>query len=133
MIWVQDIEATIFSIIKYKTEPTLKNKFPNIRYSTEQATEENVKFPHVYVHLLPMVEQGGDIEGKTVNAVMATFQIDITSNTTKSDVLSVSYKLIEALKQIGFIISMFPEASKENNVHRAVLRARRLIGNGDKI
>ncbi|MCD7724291.1 MAG: hypothetical protein LUI12_01840 [Clostridiales bacterium] len=129
--WTADIETTIFSVIKTKTYSTLVSKYPNINYTTEETTSTTAKFPNVYVHMISMSEAGQDLQGESVNAVLASVQIDVTANTKKSDAKTVIYAIIDVLKTLRFDIISLPIYTKEDDVHRAVVRARRMIGSGD--
>lgn len=132
--WTMDLENIIFSLIKKKCYEDLKVNYPDISFTTVNRVSANPKFPNCYIHLLPMVEYGNDLEGTTVNAVMATVQVDVTTNTSFEDAKTVIYTILSALKEMRFDITTMPTIVKEDNdIYRATMRGRRMIGSGDVI
>lgn len=132
-IWVEDLEAVVYSKIKNRTYGTLLKKFPNILYTTVQTLESDARFPVVYIHMLPMVEKGQDLEGSTINAVLATIQIDVIANTSKSDASTIMWSILEAVKELRFEANELPLFYMEEGLHKSTMRARRMIGSADKI
>ena len=54
-----------------------------------------------------------------------------TDDTNKADARVVSKACVEALKGLRYSVTSLPIYQKDNNIHRFVLRARRVIANGD--
>ena len=131
--WTADLEATILSVVKSKTYSTLVAKYPNVKYTSEETTTGTTNFPCIYIHVISMSEEGQDLVGETINAVLASVQVDVTANTKKSDTKTVIYAIVDALKELRFDITSLPLFTKEDDVHRAVVRARRVIGSGDTL
>lgn len=130
-LWVADIENMVFSLIKAKTYSKLKIKYPNIRYTTVATSRENAKFPSIYFRQLDSPETGQTMEGADINGVSVAFQVDVTSNVSKSNVKEIIYVLAEELKKMKFDINVFPIFSVEDDVHRGTMRVRRIIANKD--
>ena len=131
--WTADLETIIYSVIKLNTYSALVDDFPNINYSAEETSTTKATFPNVYIHTSSASEQGADLQGESINAVMTVIQVDITANTTKSDAKKVAYTIVDALKGLRFEITSLPIFTKEDDVHRAIIRARRMIGSGDTL
>lgn len=129
--WVIDLENKIFTIVKTKASTTLKPKYPDIRFTTSGKSVTTPKFPTVYMHELPGVESGSDIDGSGINAVIYSMQIDITTNTSQEDLKRVSAEIIKQFKELRFSISAFPDMSATADIYRSVIRVSRLIGVDD--
>ena len=129
--WFSKLEATIFTMVKFRLEKTLKKKFPNLFCTTSSQTDADPVFPTVYIHELPGIEAGSDLENDAVNAVLETLQVEVTTNTGKVDCQTVIAETIKQFKFLRFDIVAFPVFSIEGNVHRGIFRARRLIGASD--
>lgn len=132
-LWVESIESTIFSVVQARAKPKLISKYPKIRFTTVSSVSTSAQFPSVYIHLLPMAEMDRDTDGNTVNSVLATFQIEVASNTKQADVKAVIYAILEEFKALRFSIPYMPEFTKDGDVFQATMRARRIIANLDKL
>ena len=131
--WTMDLESTIFSIVKAKARSKLMGKYPNINFTSVEKNTKAAEFPYVYIHLLPMVEQGHDLEGSTINAVLATVQVDVKTNVSQSDAKNVVYEVLNVLKEMRFSIIAMPEFTKDGDIYKSVMRGRRMIGSGDTL
>ena len=57
--WVFDLETRIFSIVSVKVSRKLKEKYPNIFFTTTSNPKDIItKFPAVYIHEMPGSESG---------------------------------------------------------------------------
>lgn len=131
--WVEDLESTIFTIIKSNFPQRLKNKYPKIEFTNKEQTDKKANFPTVLVTVLPMVERGQDLKGDSINAVLLTVQIDVSTNTTKKEAQEIAYAVISILKTKYFNVIALPNATIDGDICRSVSRARRIIGSGDTI
>ena len=129
-MWISDIETKVFSEIK-KNGQELKKNFPNIFFTTENESDTPAKFPTVYLEELSGTERGRDLEGNSVNAYMATFQINISHNDKKSHVRRVMNNCMDTMKKLRFEIVGTPIYSRSDGVWTGVARFRRTIGSGD--
>ena len=130
--WATDLESTVTALVKAKGLPRLQNKYPKIRITDEGESSGSAVFPTVYIHLLPAVEQGQTLDGQTINALLATFQVDVTTNTSKSDCRKVTAVITDTFKTMRFQGTM-PEFSISNKVYKSTARFRRLIGANDRL
>lgn len=131
--WAFELENTIFSIIKVKATKLLKDKYPNIYFTTTNINENTPKYPTVYIHELGGYEVGKDLEGVSINGVIETLQIEVYSNTSQSDAKYVISEVADIFKEMQFEIIAFPEMKNETNIYRSIMRVRRVIGNGDSL
>ena len=127
---LNQMENIITSQLSVRVPKILDGKYPSISF-TNQLTDETPKFPNVYIHELEPSEVGNSIPNQVIHAIRDTFQIDVTTNTTKTDARTVTNACILAIKRLGFSVVTFPIYTKDNNLHRFIFRARRVIANGD--
>lgn len=131
--WAIDLENTVTALVKAKTLAQLKEKYPKIVITNEGENSGQAAFPTVYIHLLPAVEQGQTLDGQTINAMLATFQVDVTTNTSKSDCRKVMAVITDAFKTMRFQGTSMPEFSISNKVHKSTARFRRMIAANDRL
>lgn len=131
--WAMLVPLVVLSRIKADFSQEVKKKY-NIsgsNFSSVDSSNKNAKFPFVYMQQLPSSEVGADLSGETINAVNFAFQIDVYDNKSQARAREVATEVVRILKSMKFSINAMPEFSTSNNVHRCVLRARRVIGSGD--
>lgn len=130
-LWFMDLETTVFSIVKTKVLEKLSTQFPDVYITNSDKKMSKPSFPTVFIHEMSGIEQGADIEGKDVNAVLETFQVDVTSNVSQRDVKIVMSAVAEVFKQMRFNITAMPEFNNGDDVYRVIARFRRVIGAND--
>lgn len=132
--WVFDLETKILSLIKVKTESTLKKKYSDIFFTNTDSPKDVIThFPTVYVHELPGAEKAKTTEGNSIESVFYTLQIEVTSQKSQKETKYVLSRISEVLKDSGFSISSFPEANNGKMYYRSIMRASRLIGRNDTL
>ncbi len=129
--WAYDLEKKIFSIIKARATETLGSKYPNLYITDNEKNTSKAVFPTVYVHELPGVEKGHDLEGYCINAVQETFQIDVITNTSQSDANKVMAVIIDEFKRMCFRVTAMPEFDGSGETYRSTARVRRIISAND--
>lgn len=131
--WAFDLGTIIFSIVKTKTLDELGSKYPNIFITDKGKTTGKAVFPTVYVQEMSGSERGADLEGKTINAVLETIQVDVTTNTSKSDVSKVMSVVAGIFKEMRFTIQTMPNFEYNGETYRKTARFQRIIGANDKL
>lgn len=116
--WAFDLGTIIFSIVKTKTLDELGSKYPNIFITDKGKTTGKAVFPTVYVQEMSGAERGADLEGKTINAVLETIQVDVTTNTSKSDVSKVMSVVAGIFKEMRFTIQTMPNFEYNGETYR---------------
>ena len=124
--WATDLENTVTALVKAKTLTQLKKTYPKIVITNEGENSGQAVFPTVYIHLLPL-------DGQTINALLATFQVDVTTNTSKPDCRKVMAVITDAFKIMRFQGNAMPEFSISNKVHKSTARFRRMIAANDRL
>lgn len=124
------MESILTTQLKVRVPKLLNNAFPNISF-TNEISDKTPSFPNVYIHELEPSELGTTLVNQNIRAIRETIQIDVTTNTTKADAHKVANACVNSLKALSFSIQALPVYTKNNNVHRYIIRAQRVIANGD--
>nr|DAH45887.1 MAG TPA: PORTAL PROTEIN, 15 PROTEIN, HEAD PROTEIN, VIRAL INFECTION, TAILED.2A [Bacteriophage sp.]DAK81758.1 MAG TPA: PORTAL PROTEIN, 15 PROTEIN, HEAD PROTEIN, VIRAL INFECTION, TAILED.2A [Bacteriophage sp.] len=137
--WAYEIETKVLGLINSYAIPRLKKldifkttKFTNA-VTNEESRLSGTIFPTIYVHELAGVEQGKDLEGQSINAVLETFQIDCITNTKQSDAKQIMRVVSDVMKELRFEIVSMPEFKSQDKVYRSTARFRRVIGRNDRL
>lgn len=132
--WVSVISENVFRRIQSDFSPSIMenqkmDKYTN--FSTVGSSDTPAVFPFVYVQSLPFDERGQDLDGKTINAGLFSFQIDVTDNKNRKNVQQISLEILRIMKSMGFeaVTALAYEDAK--GVYRATSRYQRIIGEGD--
>lgn len=125
------LENIVFTQLQTRVTAKLNSEYPDISFSTE-ITDDVPSFPNVYIHELNPMEIAGVLEQDTLRAIRDTIQIEVSTNTTKADARIVINACIEAMKKLRYSITMLPLYQKNNNIHRFIIRAQRVVASGDK-
>lgn len=125
------MESIITTQLKVRVPQLTNNRYETISF-TNEISDNMPSFPNVYVHELEPSEVGNSIPNNTIHALRDTFQIEVTTNTSKSDARIVISACVNAMKALGYSLIMAPVYTKVNNIHRFVIRMRRIVANGDK-
>lgn len=131
--WATDLESTVVALVKAKTLKTLQKTYPKVRITDEGVSDSAAVFPTVYIHLLPAVEQGQTLDGQTINALLTTFQVDVTTNTSKADCRKVMSVIMDTFKLMRFQGTSMPETSINNKIYKSTARFRRMIAANDRL
>ena len=137
--WAYEIETRILGLMNSYAVPRIKKikDFEKTNFSNSVTNEESrlsgTIFPTIYVHELAGVEQGKDLEGQSINAVLETFQIDCITNTKQSDAKQIMRVVADVMKELRFEIVSMPEFKSQDKVYRSTARFRRVIGRNDRI
>ena len=137
--WAYEIETRILGLMNSYAVPRIKKikDFEKTNFSNAVTNEESrlsgTIFPTIYVHELAGVEQGKDLDGQSINAVLETFQIDCITNTKQSDAKQIMRVVADVMKELRFEIVSMPEFKSQDKVYRSTARFRRVIGRNDRI
>lgn len=131
--WAYDIETTIYSIVKSKTYSAIQKKYHNLLFTDKGQSDSSPTFPTVYIHMLAPTEQGRTIDGQSINGLLVTAQVDVTTNTSGSDARWVMSKVAEAFKELRFEAKPMPELTYSDKIYRSAARFRRVIGANDRL
>ena len=130
-LWFSELESKLFTRIKYELTTKPEAPFPQLNCTTVSNSDTPTKFPTLYFHELEPVERGADLEGKTVNAVMETIEMQVYSNQSEKECKEIISEAIGIMKDLSFGITMFPNPQTRNKISFAIARCRRMIAHGD--
>lgn len=138
-LWVFDNETRIISNLNSFAIPVLKQNFTNMKFQ-KGITITNLKsrlagaiFPTIYVHEMSGTEKGQTIDGQAINAVTATYQVDVIVNTQQSDAKKILAIVANVFKRMRFEVISMPELDSEEKIYRSTARFRRLIAANDRL
>ena len=123
MIGRQTLKVQLWHLSRLRAYHSYKRNIPS----------GSAVFPTVYIHLLTPTERGQTLDGQTINALLATFQVDVTTNTSKSDCRKVMTTVMNVFKEMRFQGKSLPETSINNKIHHSVARFSRVIGANDRL
>ena len=129
--WAYDLESTVVALVRAKSLPQLKKKYPKIRITDEESTSTEAVFPTAYIHMIGGNEKGKTLDGRSINSVNATFRLEVTAN-KKTDCKKVTDTLSEIFKQMRFDITL-PRKTIDNKIYRSVCTFSRVISANDKL
>lgn len=132
--WIMLVPSFVFSRIKAEFSEKLKTQYgmSGDHFSTVNQNQTDSRFPFVYVHMISSAEQGGDLEGSTVNAALFAFQVDVYDNQSQGRAREVMGEVVRIMKTMRFQVTSMPEFERSSNgVYRSVARFSRVIGAGD--
>ena len=134
-IWVSDVQTTIYSRAKAMLLASLKSKYPDLFVTDDDEVTSDPKFPAVYIHFLQPAERGQDIEGKEINAIYLTVEVDVTATKAQGKAVAreVAYKVMDIFKGMYFTATMPSFQNDGSGTKRMIARYARVIGYNDTI
>lgn len=132
-MWTKYIKSIVFTRIKTEGTAKLKSQFPNIYFTTSDKMPTNPKFPTVYLKKLQSPEKGRTLDGKTLNGVLANFQIDVIDNKSDNNAENVADVIGDIMKSMrfGMVGDPFPD-SQSTGEYRFTARYQGVIADEDK-
>lgn len=129
--WWASLESRLFTTYKTRLEKAVKEKFPKLYCTASPMTKAASQFPTAYFRMVDWIEQGNDLDNTDTNAILATIQVDVITNTSLNDCKEVVYETTNIMKALSFSIIAMPIYSANNNLYTGVIRFRRMIGGSD--
>lgn len=131
-MWIMDIPLKVLTRLRVEGNKSLSEYYPDLNITDDDKQLDNPSFPTVFVQDIGGPEQGQDIEGKSINAVLSTIQIDVVDNKKRSNVREVMAEMIRIMKTMGYeVITSANFERTQDNTYRMVARFRRMIGYND--
>lgn len=125
------LESQVYSRIKNKMSSSIKTNYPNLNFTTNSISLADAKFPCVYIHMLESPEDGEDMEGTEINAIYASFVIEVVDNESQANTTAVSKEIQKIMKQMCFRVIGSPYNDNNDSTYRKVSRYRRTIAIND--
>lgn len=132
--WVTDIQDKIYSRLEAVCVSKLSGYYPDINVTMDDHKVTNPKFPNVYLHFLAPIEMGKDLDGKDINAIYLTAQIEVTVTSAQDITVAnkVSQVVVDCMKEMRFNATL-PEFINTDSEYRTVSRFTRMIGNEETL
>jgi hypothetical protein len=134
--WVYTIESKIYTIVKTRLENALKTDYPDLNVTQQMKLNDEAVFPTVYIQMLESPEIGSDLENSTINAMLTTFEVHISSNKSQglNGLRKVQSAVTENFKKLRFnMVSRGVFTRETNDVYTSISRFRRVIGGNEEI
>lgn len=136
MSWVADRQTTIYSRVSAILNSKLRDKFPDLNVTMDNAMTQGAKFPTVYITFLTGNERGKTLDGTTINAVNMTAEAHVKTSKAQGMITNneIAWDVVDAFKTMGFgaIMPNIP-TSNIDGVYETVSRFSRIIAQGDVI
>lgn len=131
--WVDEVQTYLYSKIKAMLTVKLKKKYPDLFITDDDEVPTDPKFPSIFIEFLQPSERGADLEGKSINAISLTVEVDVT--VTKAQGMKVarevSYEVLECFKSLSFRATMPNFQNDGDGTKRMIARYTRVIGYND--
>lgn len=131
--WFSKIEGQVVTQVSYMLKYRDKAPYPDLNVTSVSQTAMPATFPTLYIHELEPVERGQDLDNVSVNAVLHTMELQVWSNKGQTDCKSILTAAIAEMKRMRYNIITFPTVQTANGISWGAIRARRMIGAGDKL
>lgn len=125
------LESQVFSRVKYGFSKSIKEKYPDLNFTTSDQSSTKAKFPTVYIHMLESPEVGGTLEGTEICGINASFQIEVTDNENNARSDEVAREVLRIMKTMRFRTVGMPFHDNSGDTYRTISRYRRVAGSGD--
>lgn len=133
-MWATEIDTTVLSRLRSRGYADLRKNYPNINFTDDDRAPIDPKFPTVYYINISSAERGKTLDGKTVNALLHSVQIEVSDNSqTNATVKAVMSKICDYMKDMRYEVVNMPFFQNTDTVFRMVARFRRVIGANDVI
>ena len=132
--WFSEIESTIFTILQYILVDKSDAPYPSLKCTTSnknESVEGVATFPTLYIHMLQPVAIGDDLTNETINAVRATFELQVFSNKSETECRKIMNACILEMKKLHFNTPLLADPQSSNGVYYAIARFSRVIASGD--
>lgn len=132
-MWTSDIANSVFTRVKTEGTKQLQTKYPSIYFTTKSKVATTPKFPTVYIKRLQGAERGQDLNGTSVNAILSTFQVEVTTNTNDTDAQEVADVVCGIMKSMRYQMLGEPFSDNVGDTYRNVARYQRIVGYSDTL
>lgn len=137
-MWNNNINSIIYTKFKVYTKNILNARYSttydNVNFTRQLRSQTTATFPTILFQKLAGSEIGSDLSGQNINGIISNIQIDVTTNTSQTDVERIADACMEAMKKMRYkAVSDLIVDSSESDVYRIIARYSRVIGCNDTI
>ena len=133
-MWFSRITNIVLTRVKAIVGKKLNTKYPGLDFTTSDTSPKEPTFPTVYIKRLPGAEREQDLDGTSVNAMLVTFQVEVTDNVSDTRAQEVADSVCAVMKSMRFQIlgEPFPD-NTQSGIYRNIARYQRVVGYGDTL
>lgn len=131
--WVLDLEPTIVALIKTRAMKTIKKKYPDTVWTTDDSVVKEPTFPNIYI-LTECNEIGKDLSAQDINGISMMLQVRITVSKAQGmqGARFVAGAVMKELKALGFGMDQVPRfEGNTTDTKQLLFRGNRVIGQSD--
>lgn len=129
-MWSNDILIKVYANVKEE----LKDKYPNVYFTTTIRAPAKPKFPTVVFRQLQGSEISPDIYGDTINIIQSNIQIDVIANDNQETSDMLSDEIMNVMKLMCYQVVGTPYIDESDvDTFRTITRYRANIGNGNRL
>lgn len=143
-VWTFEIPTIVFSRVMDDFSEDLKTKYKMQKikvngvttwknFSTSQVSETPPIFPYITIISLPADPRGRDLEGKTINGGLFTFQVDVFSNKNEKECEKCMEEVTGIMLSMAFEPKPMPSFDSKPQEYRMTACFSRVIGAGDTL
>ena len=134
-MWVEEMNGTIYSLIRGKTKKDISADYPDVFYTNDNENMSTTKFPCIYIHPIGTTETDTDMESSEINSAIFTQEVQITFNSDYEvdDLYTVLGLISRVFKALKFQMVTNSTPYSNNGLKSISARYRRTIANGDKL
>lgn len=134
-MWVEEMNGTIYSLIRGKTKKDISADYPDVFYTNDNENMSTTKFPCIYIHPIGTTETNTDMETSEINSAIFTEEVQITFNSDYEvdDLYTVLGFISREFKALRFQMVTNSTPYSNNGLKSISARYRRTIANGDKL
>lgn len=125
--WYAEIESKVFTIVKTRMLKKYKTKYPKMDFTTDIENNTPKEFPTIFIHQISQSETAQTLSYDHINLVRTSFEVIVTTNTSKEDCRKISAMVIEEMKALAFNQDQQSPAMVDSDLFRCVTRYSGLI------
>lgn len=132
MIWTQALHLSVFNALK-KSDGMAKMlaKYPSLTVATTPVSQTDASFPVLVIQMLESPEAAQDLENDEVNAITATFQVDVVDNKrTRERVDDIMDAVLASAKALRMSLRVMQNMDTQDE-KRSVARLTRTFTEND--
>lgn len=134
--WIDKRINAVYSHVRSRTISKFKSKYPNIRFTQDDADNVEAVFPTVYM-LFDFAERQSTLDGGAINAVYMTVRTQIyvkdDSSQGSNAARDVNAKVRDELCKLGFITSGGSIPTKASGTKVLISNYQRVVGFNDPL
>lgn len=125
--WYAEIESKVFTIVKTRMLKKYKSKYPKMDFTTDIENNTPKAFPTIYIRQIDATETAKEFSLSHINMIKASFEVQVTTNTSKEDCRKISFYAVEEMKALALSLDQQSPPLVDGDLFRCVTRYSGLI------